>query len=618
MQSTRLRPIVLSFAVITAACLIVAWYAHDRATTTPPTVLDPQEPVELAWKEGDQQDYRLEITSHVDVGLLDNDQPLRIEQRLDGTLRLRVTSLTTDEVETACELRAARLVSNGVSDPAVDRQLATPFNADFALDGRLRRLRSTGSLTLSEAAILEEALRCFVLIAPTAADRSWTTTEQCGSGRYEARYEQLADGRISKSKTRFTEGADGTAVDVHESRGIYTLRAGGSWIEACELREMLRVTSRGSVVQSLTTARLQRIEIDEAERAAFDRDSRLGSLNERNDLGSPRPDANAKLIELELDEELRELYTAWLLELDSGTGTDLAAIAALEQLFRSCPEAAALVPETLLSGSHSQRTRGTLLHALERAGTSAAQASLERVATDERHQHGDRIGALVAIGGLQHANGTTIAALWRTAADRSDSTQSDLANTAGLSLGCVGNALRRADPDAYGALRDNLVQALLSSPDAVERSVYLKALGNLADPDLAAQVGAYLTDTDPRVRAAAASSLSTVDGDDNVNALTDALALEDHVRVKRAIALSLDRCTTTTLGTLQLVERLAVEERDEGARDALVRYLGARLEAHPESADTLRQLLQQERSDRIRRYLAERLLEFDSAAPVAH
>jgi len=618
MNSPRLRLSALSVVVLTAATLIVAWYTQDRTSTTPPTALDPLRSVELAWKIGDQQSYRLEIASHVDVSLLGDDEPLVIEQRLDGILRLRVTSITTDGVEAACELRAARLAANGESDPEVDRRLELPFGADFALDGRLRRLRFAGSLTRSEAAILEEALRCFVLIVPAAAGRSWTATEACGSGRYEARYDRLADGRIIKAKTRFFEGADGTQVDVHESLATYTLRADTSWIAACELRETLGVRSHGSSVRSLTTARLQGIEFDDSEPAVFGPGSRFETLSDREDLEPSRSERDAPPIELELNEELRELYAAWLLELDSGEGTDLAAIAALEQLFRSCPEAAALVPETLLSGQHSQRTRGTLLHALERAGTPAAQSSLERVATDERHGHGDRIGALVAIGGLQHANGTTIAALWRTAADRSGSTQSDLANTAGLSLGCVGNALRLTKPEAYGALRDNLVQALISSPDAVERSVYLKALGNLADPDLAEQVGAYLTDTDPRVRAAAASSLSTANDERNVSILTDALALENHARVKRAIALGLGRCTTTTPEALQLVERLAVEERDEGARDALVRYLGARLAEHPESANTLRQMLQRERSDRIRRYIAERLLELDSPAPTSH
>jgi hypothetical protein len=257
----------------------------------------------------------------------------------------------------------------------------------------------------------------------------------------------------------------------------------------------------------------------------------------------------------------------------------------LLDLLRSTPGLIESVPAVLQAGAGSLDGSDALIRGLEEIGTGAAQEALLAIPSDGSLRHTDRLRAIIALGGVESPTEAAFAGLWALAGQRSDPASLDLSNTALLALGSAGSRLVDA-PERRAAVRSGLVDRLRATEDVGERTMLLKAIGNLRDVTLGGLVVESLFDESAPVRAAAAWTLGALQDVANRDTLAMQLPAEPRGAVRAAMAEALLRLPPSDLA-LQAVNGLTRNERNHQARAMMVRYLVKHLHAFEEARPTL-------------------------------
>ena len=275
--------------------------------------------------------------------------------------------------------------------------------------------------------------------------------------------------------------------------------------------------------------------------------------------------------------------------LDARTSPSLALNAELEDVLRDQPGLVATVPSLLRPGTLRSATTDVLIHALERLGSADAQRALGAILDDSGQAHLDRLRATVALGAVAEPDSKSLETLWQAAGRRSDPKAVDLSNTALLSLGIAGSTLREQAPSKYAPLREELLSRTFGTGDDLERTLLLKAVGNLGDESLGLDVQVFLADDSAPVRASAAQSLGLMRSEGAAPVLAGRLGLEPSGPVRVSIVTSLS-CLQAGDLTLKAVHDQLRVEPVPAARAAMVRYLGQHLELIPDARPTLEML----------------------------
>jgi len=288
-----------------------------------------------------------------------------------------------------------------------------------------------------------------------------------------------------------------------------------------------------------------------------------------------------------------------LARLDRLPAPSLALNAELEALLRDQPVLVAGVPALLRPGSLRSATADVLIHVLEVIGSDEAQRALGEILADPAQAHLDRLRAVIALGAVAAPGAEALEALWQASAARHDPRSVDLANTALLALGVAGSTLRRQAPTQYPPLREALLGRMFGTGDLLERTLLLKAVGNLQDESLGAEVLPFLADGSAPVRAGAAQSQGLMRSRDAAPLLAARLGVEPSGPVRLALAASLNRLQPGVAELGAVHEQLRVEP-DPAARAAMVRCLGEHLEQLPEARPTLEDLMLHDRARQVR------------------
>ena len=221
---------------------------------------------------------------------------------------------------------------------------------------------------------------------------------------------------------------------------------------------------------------------------------------------------------------------------------------------------------------------------------------------DPAYDRRNRTRATIALGGVENAGDETITALLHVGRSSRDP---QLANTALLALGNIGNTLREADAARADGLRRTLSSNLRGSRDSEEAGVMLKAMGNMRDPELGEAITPYLASPSPFVRASAARALGNSRAEGAIEQLTERLWVEENAVVRGAIVEGLAELPSTSKDSLAAVDALALDEPDPTTRYQMARYLGEHVAIYPESHETLRQLAISDSSLRVRKLAAD-------------
>ena len=262
-------------------------------------------------------------------------------------------------------------------------------------------------------------------------------------------------------------------------------------------------------------------------------------------------------------------------------------------------EAAAAVPGLLRRGEVADRTASILIHKLGVVGTHQAQRSLGEIYEDPGQVHMNRVRAVVSTGSLTRPEGETLGRLWNAVGRRSDPVDADLSNTAALGLGVLGDRLRSSDTRRATEIRSGLRDSLHAAGDPLERSIMLKAIGNLADDTLEPDVAAYLSDEFAPVRASAAQSLAMIGATGARQPLLSQLRIEPRGVVRGEIVRAMGRLGATG-HALQTVNAMVLGEGHPESRFMMAAYLLENLEQYPEARPTLLHLFENDDSKRIR------------------
>jgi len=591
--------LVAGFAALLA--LAILWPAPPAGPRPPALAFDP----------GARQAYRLALESTLHFAGGGGPAEGDIHQVVQGTLHVRVLEPAPEGARVAFQLAGARATLQGRSQAELDRQLARPFLATFAPDGRALRFELPADAGPEVRAVLEETIRTFEVVVPAAAEASWEADEEHAAGRYRASYRATHDGRILKRKLGYDRAAaaeGGPRVGVRRSEATARLEPGASWLGRMVVEEELTAAlGRGLFTTSSLRAELvpEPVPVTDPALALDAGDGSYASLAATVGAGAAPPYVPTTGTARTPVRALAEVVG----DLDARGRGNATLAHELRRLLLVDPGAASQVLALLRAGV-PDATASALINGLGMAATPEAQAALRAVLEDPALGRMNRIRAALALGGGDDLTDETLAAL-RAVADgpRGD----ELVDTAVLALGMAANTLRRDDLERYRGLQADLV-ARAGRPGN-EGAVGLLALGNARDPELAEVAAARLADDVTSVRDAAAHALGKLGDAGDPERLAMRLSVEPNPGVRATLAASLNALPPPDAATLALVQRALPRESDSQARFELARLLGRNLPAYPAGREALATLARTDPSRRIRQYAVHAVWGSDPTGP---
>jgi HEAT repeat protein len=615
MRRTRVLAIAAGIAAIALGWVLIRWPLRPPGAGEPAT--DAATPLpsspRLVWTPGARQVYALAAETEVRLGA-PGREPAVLRQVLGGRLHLRVLEFDGAKARVALQLSDLCL-SGGGFGPDAARDLSHPHVAEFSADGSLRRVVFPPEVTPIGRLQLEESLRTFQTVLPEGAGSTWTVEEDHSMGRYAAAYSRDGRCEISKRKTAYiAAGADGGvpgAIEIRRSLTRIRVDPAASWIDRSAVEEDLVQSIDGrSAIASTVRATLERLPSAASPGLAIDGEADrllagMRAADRSGDLSRPPAGPPARPGKAAGPKELAALRDG-VLQFDRIGGRNRSVLFELRRLLREYPDLAWPVRELLDDPSLKPDTITELYHLLEQAGTPEAQQVLQDIIDDPGRSHSNRLQAVIALGGTAWPTDESLEVLWQVAERRA--VDEDLANTASLSLGRMGSSLRDKDPGRYEPLRARLLARLESSGGSLEKSNLLTSIGNTCDRSLSGAVAPYLAAESSQVRDAAAGALGSLPSEGTADCLTRRLPRESDGGVRTSIVESLRRLEARGPETAAIVDGLALREPDAGARFAMARYLAESLGTFPASRPTLQRMMDTDGSERIRNYLARKLL----------
>lgn len=570
--------------------------------------VDEQRPPSLQWRTGSSQRYSCLVDSAVQMTMRGRGRPEAMSQRLEGLLDFRTLETGPEGPVVGLRLSGVEYRVSGVSDAETNRVLATPFRVRFDQRGMPLEFEFAGSVGLAERALLEQLVRTFQV--SIRGERSWVAEESHATGTYSAEYVRGTDARIEKTKLHYQEppraavGAPSTRVI--SSNASITIDAAKDWVAAMRVDETLETQLRTDMtIEVRTHAELVlapstlRSTGAVAELWTFTATELPVSANASGRKTGPE----AGLTREQLEKQLRASLEA----LDSATEGRIAWIHRMRDILQAHEELAFVLLGMMQEGELEDRTRADLYLVFELAGTPDAQEALCRVVREPTWTQTDGNRALIALGGVANPTETSLQTLWDTARSRSSSSAADLANTASLALGSIGNRMLAQGAEGYAGLREELTDAVWSAPSSEEQAIGLMALGNTGDASLSPEVVTLLDDPDSVVRAAAATALGKLGTEDVASDLMRRLETEPSSQVRASIAGALSSWKSPSTAAMESIRMMVRAEHDDIARLKMAQVLGQNLNDFPENAIVLNELLATEGSKQIRTYAAKAL-----------
>jgi hypothetical protein len=605
-MSTNTRRVLL-FGSVSLAVLAIAWvgFRGDQRVA-----VDEERPASLQWRAGSSQRYNCLVDSDVQVTLRGTQRPQAMRQKLEGLLDFRTLETGPKGPVVGLRLSGAEYRVSGVSDAGTNRVLATPFRVRFDQSGMPLEFEFAGSVGLAERALLEELVRTFQV--SIRGERSWISEERHATGTYSAEYVQGTDAPIEKTKLHYQEppraAAGAPSTRVTSSKGSITIDAAKDWVAAVRVDETLETqTGSGMTAEVTTHAELVLVPSTPRSTGAV---AELWAFTATELPVAAKANGRKSNPAVELTrEELEKQLRASLEALDSATEGRIAWIHRMRDILQANEELAFVLLEMMEEGELEDRTRADLYLVFELAGTPDAQEALCRVVREPTWTRKDGLRALIALGGVANPTEDSLQTLWDTSRSRSSSSAADLANTASLALGSIGNHMLAEGAEGYADLRDELTDAVWSAESSEEQAVALIALGNTGDASLAPDVATLLDASDSAVRAAAATTLGRLGTEDATADLMRRLDMEPSSRVRASIAGALSSWKSPSSAAMESIRTMVRTERDDMTRLRMARILGQNLNDFPENAVVLNELLATAKSKQIRAYAAKALAE---------
>ena len=599
------RWLLPSCAALLLASLGALWLlgrSSDESAALPTksaALLPNAPPVDLRWRVGSSQQYEVRTDSSLQINTAGASaaQPMRVRMRC--VLDLLTLETGPEGALVGMQLSSVELRIAGNSDADTNRALAVPFRVRFASGGLPETFEFPAGITAQHRDMLENLVRMFQVTMREG--EAWVAQESNASGAYEAAYLRTSPSRVEKIKRRFVGSPSAPAFSGADiaSKEAFRIDAQRDWIAAMTVDETLR--TQGRLAMEITNHAT--LELRPSAHAA-------GSPETWGFVAAAAPPVAEATSPATASLSPEEVQTRLLAEV-KGLDAAREGRSVLIHRLRDLLSADAALPPALLEAMKTQeltdRTRADLYLALELAGSAPAQAALTSVVADTTWSTRDTLRAIVALGGVARPTADTVATLWgKTGSAQSSGDHDQVASTATLALGSLGNTMNAAKDPEYPSLRARLLSGALSGSDT-ERANFVLAVGNTHDASLARDIVPLLDDPAPEIRRAAASSLGMLGTNQVADELMSRLHQEPSSAVRGAIAESLVTWTAPSASAVASIEAAVRVEPDENTRLNMARFLGANLAKFPENRPVLQNLLRTEQSKRIRQSVAEAL-----------
>ena len=587
--------LLLAVAASLAAAVAALWWSQRPSDSAPAASV-----AGLQWRAATAQQYdvRLDSSMRMNAG---GASPPDLRVRVDGTLDFLTLRADAESADVGLRFSSIELEVAGNTDAATNRALTTPFRVRFALTGIPEVFEFPATVNAQNRATLENLVRTFQ-VALGEGD-AWLARERNAIGSYEATYQRTAPPNVEKAKRRFVgEPAVATYAGAEiASTEVLTTDERRDWLATMTVDETIATTGQGGppveIVNRASLA-LRPAAQPSTSRAAWEFTA------------TAAPTASDQATSGISPEQAQRLLRAETAALDAATEGRTLRIHRVRDLLRVDPTLPGALLELMQSEELTDRTRADLYLALELAGNEPAQAALTSVIGNSAWSTRDSMRAIVALGGVDDPTPETIAALWTTAQSVAPSSDGlDVASTATLALGNLGQAMSENEHADYVSLRTRLVAGAMGGTGTPEQRVnYVHAVGNTRDATLARDIVVLLEDPEPDVRRAAALSLGRLDADQSAEQLLLRFEREQSPEVRGAIVESLVSWTAPTAEAAATMRNQISAEANENTRFHMARFLSGNLTQFPESRPVLEELLRTERSSRIRQSVAEALV----------
>ena len=554
------------------------------------------QPVELQWRAGTTQHYDVLIDSSFSMTTAGTGSTQTMPVHVSANLELRTLTVNNDEALVGMILSAVDMEISGQSDTKTNRLLSLPFRVHFTEGGMPTEFEFPAELTLELRGIIENLLRIFQLSLNSG--ESWVTSEPHASGLYEAKYQRKSSALIEKNKLRFIESTTDSKPDISSTESI-RLDAKLDWVESMSVDEtQLSTDANGFTIKVISQATLN-LRPDSAKLVSQTVSFWDFSASE------PADQPVTAIISLPHEEAVKQLH-------DNINSLDIAIdnrgiwVHRLRDLIKLDDKLSLVLLQVMKTQTLTDRTRSELYLVLELAGTPQSQAALISIIGNNSWTQHDNLRAIVALSGVSIPTPESISSLWQmTNNAESDGDLAQLANTATLALGTLGQGMHTLDNSDYYSLRSDLLNGALSETQPRQRVAYIHALGNTADASLAGDIIGLLNNPEASVRKATAQTVGKLDAQNFANELTQQFEQEESSVVRAAITAALVSWDEPSYQLMSSIQINILTEVDENTRFSMAQLLGRHLQQFPENKAVLKQLLSVEKSKRIRLQVAE-------------
>lgn len=496
-----------------------------------------------------------------------------------GEWVVRVIEIQSDHVQLAASLQKAVLTSTQAR-PGQEQdystaaaQLAQPMFFTLDASGKVEDVRFDPSTSRSVIDLLRSVVALSQVSAPDRPTPSWQTTENDATGKYLAEYRKLPGTRgVSKQKQRYLEvlasnaavGAE-LVVDVVSSEGEVTLDE-RSVLKTLSVRDVVRTrTQMLPEMTSTTKLTLTRIAATHdlaSARTLRDRAAKLAPLALYESPPTHSDTAaidRAKVAGRKLGDFVRDFAALPSLEDSSFEQRDKSRRLFIElaALFRLDDAAVDQAMALIQSGS---KVSSALWDAFASAGTPKAQAALRELIENPRFGLEDRRTQMIGLSFVTTPVPETLDFLFEHVDDAEQGQQ------ARFGIGTALNHLRGKDDARVAADLQRLAHQLAGANTARDMSDYLRAIGNAGVGQGKALLTPYLEHDSPDVRAAAASALRFMPGEDVVTTLRGVIEKDDDGMVRAsAIQAAGERAPDRAL--LEAVYQASIGDSSKLVRD---------------------------------------------------
>lgn len=598
---------ILLFGAPLAAIVLVMGILSTDDSRRQRVEISPALPGLLQWRTASFQEYDLLLDSSSAIHFDPKLPPQNLDLRMAGVLKFITLGVGSQDALVGMRLSSMEMTIAGQSiDEEASRELELPFRVRLALDGRPLAFEFPAEMTSDVRVLIENLIRMFQ-VTILEGDQ-WQANELNASGLYTADYVRTSSSTIEKSKKRYIRSSNATSAPDTKITSTETINIGRKqdWIYSMTVEEtLISKPPNGPASRAVNHGSIRLRDLASLSKAGRDKWNFVAAAAP----AVASDPARVKKPALSPEESREEMYTN-ITSLNESVDTRTGYIHRLSELIQMNDQLPHMVLDILREEELEDRTRADLYLALQLAGTVAAQDALSSVVADTSWPPSDGLRAIVALGAVKNPTEETFEQLWDTAGSGPiDGEHRDLASSAALALGSLGDGLRSMGDENYAALRENLLNGASSGGNASQRAAFILALGNTGDddPSLRTDIVPFLDDPSPSVRRAAADSLGRLGTEQVASSLVQSFQGEPSALVRGSIAKALSSWENPSAAAIETFRNALQSEPDEKTRYNLALILGSTMETYPENREALQRLLETEPSKRVRQEIANAL-----------